>query len=151
MPRSSSRNPDKDPAATLGKHLRRVRMAAGFRTQDALAVRLNVSSDLVSKIETGWHVPTEDIFLAWLETCGVGEEGRILINDMWILARNNRGGFPEFFEKYVTAEEQATFLRLYCLVGTAEVMAGQLEHLLEVSQRHNVIVQVVLGRGASRG
>jgi hypothetical protein len=183
-------------------------LAAKFRTQDALAVRLNVSSDLVSKIETGWHVPTEDIFLTWLDICEVSEEARALITDMRTLASNARSGFPEFFEKYVTAEEVATFLRLWglllvpgplqtreyahaiflkggldedeaagrtelrlrrsarvsgpdpahvtaliyepvlhCLVGTAEVMAGQLEHLLETSQRRNVVIQVVPDTG----
>jgi transcriptional regulator with XRE-family HTH domain len=36
---------------------------------------------------------------------------------------------------------------LHRLVGTPEVMIGQLEHLLEVSQRRNVIVQVVPDTG----
>ena len=36
---------------------------------------------------------------------------------------------------------------LYCLVGTPEVMVGQLEDLLEVSRQPNVIIQVVRDTG----
>lgn len=36
---------------------------------------------------------------------------------------------------------------LYCRVGTPEIMAGQLEDLLEVSRRSNVVIQVVRENG----
>jgi hypothetical protein len=159
-------------------------------------------------METGKHVPTQDIFLALLDICAVSEEARVYLTDLWVLARAGRGGVREFFEKYATAEEKAAFLRLWGLllipgplqsrdyahamfleggldegevaeqtdlrvkrhakvdgpdaahvtaliyepvlsfqVGAPEVMIGQLERLLEVSARRNVVIQVVPAAG----
>jgi transcriptional regulator with XRE-family HTH domain len=100
----------------LAKHLRLIRQAAGFTTQAPLASRLGVSPDLISKMETGKHVPTQDIFLALLDVCGVSEEMRVLLTDLWVLARASSGGVREFFEKYATAEQKAAFLRLWGLL-----------------------------------
>jgi transcriptional regulator with XRE-family HTH domain len=168
------------------------------------AKRLGVSDDLISKIETGKHVPTQDIFLVWLDVCEVSEEARVFLTDFWVVARASKGGIREFFEKYAAAEEKAAFLRLWgllvmsgqlqtreyahamflkggldedeaveqtdlrmkrhakvdgpnaahvtaliyepvlhLLVGTPEIMVGQLEYLLELSNRRNVVLQVV--------
>jgi transcriptional regulator with XRE-family HTH domain len=206
---SSTPEPDSTPRGKLAKHLRLIRQAAGFATQAPLANRLGVSSDLISKMETGKHVPTQDIFLALLDICGVSEEARVYLTDLWVLARAGSGGVREFFEKYAIAEEKAAFLRLWGLllipgpvqtreyaqalfrkggldedeaaeqtelrvkrhakvdgpdaahitaliyefalhrqVGTPEVMAAQLERLLELSSRRNVIIQVVPDDGA---
>ena len=71
---SSTPEPDTTAKGKLAKHLRRIRQSAGFATMPPLARRLGVSPDLISKIETGKHVPTMDIFLAWLEACEVTEE-----------------------------------------------------------------------------
>jgi transcriptional regulator with XRE-family HTH domain len=206
---SSTPEPDSTPRGKLAKHLRLIRQAAGFATQAPLANRLGVSSDLISKMETGKHVPTQDIFLALLDICGVSEEARVYLTDLWVLARAGRGGVREFFEKYATAEEKAAFLRMWGLmlipgplqtreyaramflkggldeeeateqtelrvkrharvdgpdaahvtaliyefalhrqVGTPEVMAAQLERLLELSSRRNVVIQVVPDDGS---
>jgi transcriptional regulator with XRE-family HTH domain len=205
---SSTPEPDSTPRGKLAKHLRLIRQAAGFATQAPLANRLGVSSDLISKMETGKHVPTQDIFLALLDICAVSEEARVYLTDLWVLARAGRGGVREFFEKYATAEEKAAFLRMWGLllipgplqsrdyahamfleggldegevaeqtdlrvkrhakvdgpdaahvtaliyepvlsfqVGAPEVMIGQLERLLEVSARRNVVIQVVPAAG----
>src|SRR6185312_14840032 len=48
--------------------------------------------------------------------CGVSEEARVYLTDLWVLARAGRGGVREFFEKYATAEEKAAFLRLWGLL-----------------------------------
>jgi transcriptional regulator with XRE-family HTH domain len=178
----------------------------------SVAVRgLGVSADLISKIETGKHVPTMDIFLAWLEACEVTEESRLYLTEIWTLARG-AGGIREFFEKYAAAEEKATLLRMWgllvvpgplqtrdyahamfrkgrldddeateqtelrvrrhakvdgpdaahvtaliyapvldCLVGAPEIMIAQLQHVLELSQRHNVVIQVVPDTGYFAG
>jgi transcriptional regulator with XRE-family HTH domain len=206
---SSTPDPETTPRGKLAKHLRLIRQAAGFTTQPPFADRLGVSPDLVSKIETGKHAPTQDIFLTWLDLCQVGEETRGYITDFWILARASNGGIREFFEKYASAEEKAAFLRLWGLllvpgqlqtreyaealflagrmeadeaaeqtdlrikrqakvdgpnaahvtaliyesvlhrlVGTPEIMAAQLEHLLELSHRRNVVLQVVPDTGS---
>jgi transcriptional regulator with XRE-family HTH domain len=206
---SSTPEPETTPRGKLAKHLRLIRQAAGFTTQGSLATRLGVSSDLISKMETGKHVPTQDIFLALLDVCGVGEEVRVLLIDLWVLARASSGGIREFFEKYALAEEKAAFLRMWGLllipgplqireyahamflkggldeeeaaeqtelrvkrharvdgpdaahvtvliyelalhrqVGTPEIMAAQLAHLLDLSGRRNVLIQVVPDDGS---
>ncbi len=206
---SSTPEPETTPRGKLAKHLRLIRQAAGFTTQAPLATRLGVSSDLISKMETGKHVPTQDIFLALLDICGVSEEARVYLTDLWFLARASSGGVREFFEKYATAEAKAAFLRMWGLllipgplqtreyahamflrggldedeaveqtelrvkrhakvdgldaahvtaliselalhrmVGTPETMAAQLEHLMELSHRRNVVIQVVPDDGS---
>ena len=206
---SSTPDPETTARGKLAKHLRLIRQGAGFTTQLPFAGRMGVSSDLVSKIETGKHAPTQDIFLTWLDLCQVGEEARGYLTDIWALARASSGGIREFFEKYATAEEKAAFLRvwglllvpgqlqtreyaralflaggmdtdeaaeqtdlrikrqakvdgpspahvtaliyesvLHRLVGTPEMMAAQLEHLLELSHRRNVVLQVVPDTGS---
>jgi transcriptional regulator with XRE-family HTH domain len=208
----NSPDPDKTPAGKLAKHLRLIRQAAGFPTQGPFATRLGVSNDLISKIETGKHVPTRDIFHAWLDLCGVTEEARGYLTDIWILAREAHGSIPQFIEKYFQAAEKATFLRFWALLlvpgplqareyaeamydlpgmdkdqaaervairmerqsiidgpdapeiiavlheavlsfcmGSPEVMVAQLDHLLQMSQRPNVTIQAVRGRGAYWG
>src|SRR5258708_8405358 len=63
-----SRNPDprqnldpkKNPKALLGKHLRRLRLAAGFTTQSAAAARIDgYGEDSLQKAETGGQVPRD--------------------------------------------------------------------------------------------
>lgn len=208
---SSTPEPDTTAKGKLARHLRRIRQSAGFTTMPPLAKRLGVSADLISKIETGKHVPTMDIFLAWLEACEVTEEARLYLTEIWTLARG-AGGIREFFEKYAAAEEKATLLRMWgllvvpgplqtrdyahamflaggldkdeaaeqtelrvrrhakvdgsdaahvtaliygpvldFLVGTPDIMIGQLEHLLGLSQRHNVVIQVVPNTGYFSG
>jgi transcriptional regulator with XRE-family HTH domain len=208
MAPSPARTPETDPAAYLGQHLRRLRLMAGFAIQAALAVRLSVSNDYVSKAETGYLPPAEEVFLAWLDVCGASAEARVFLTGLWTVVRALSGGIPQFFAKYVTAEEKAAFLRLWGLllipgplqardyahamflaggldkdaaaeqvglrmkrqaildgpdpahvtaliyepvlsrlVGTPEIMIGQLGHLLEISHRRNVIIQVVPDTG----
>jgi transcriptional regulator with XRE-family HTH domain len=208
---SSTPEPDTTAKGKLAKHLRRIRQAAGFTTMPPLAKRLGVSADLISKIETGKHVPPMDVFLAWLEACEVTEEARLYLTEIWALARG-AGGIREFFEKYAIAEEKATLLRMWGLlvipgplqtreyahamfleggldetdaaeqtelrvkrhakidgsnaahitalifapaldfrVGTPKIMIAQLEHLLELSRRHNVVIQVVPDTGYFAG
>ncbi len=113
---SSTPESETTPRGKLAKHLRLIRQAAGFTTQGPVATRLGVSSDLISKMETGKHVPTQDIFLALLDICGVSEEARVYLTDLWVLARTSSGGIREFFEKYATAEEKAAFLRMWGLL-----------------------------------
>jgi transcriptional regulator with XRE-family HTH domain len=201
---SSTPDPETTPRGKLAKHLRLIRQAAGFTTMAPFAKRLGVSDDLISKIETGKHVPTRDIFLAWLDVCEVSEEARVFLTDFWVVARATSSGVREFFEKYFDAEQKAAFLRiwgllvvpgqlqtreyahamfltrgmdedeateqtdlrvrrhakvdgpdaahvtaliyesvLHRLVGTPEIMVGQLKRLLELSHRRNVVLQVV--------
>jgi transcriptional regulator with XRE-family HTH domain len=200
---SSSPEPETTARGKFAKHLRQLRLAAGFATQGPVAARLGCSPDLISKMETGKHVPPQDNFLALLDIYEVGEIARPFLTDLWYLARAS-GGIREFFEKYAAAEAKAAFLRLWGLllipgplqtreyahamflkggldeddaveqtelrvkrhakvdgseaahvtalifepvlhrrVGTPEIMAAQLEHLLDLSNRRNVVIQIV--------
>ncbi len=57
MPRPNSRDPELDLAAALGEELKRVRVAAKFATQDALARALGFAREAISKAETGAELP----------------------------------------------------------------------------------------------
>jgi transcriptional regulator with XRE-family HTH domain len=205
-------DPETTPRGKLGQYLRRLRQAAGHATQPPFASKLGVSPALISKIETGTHVPTQDIFQAWLDLCQVTEEARAYITDTWLIARASTSGIPEPIEIWVENERQATFLRLWGLlfmpaqlqtpdyaramflshgmdedeaaeqtgirmgrqaildgpepahvvavihelalrnlVGTPEIMAGQLTHVLGLSKKRNVHIQVVRDFGYFAG
>jgi transcriptional regulator with XRE-family HTH domain len=117
MAPSSSRDPDSDPSAHLGqRHLKRVRLAAGFVKQATLATRLNVSVDYISKAETGAMPPVRETLLAWLDACNVTGQERDFIYGLWIIARATHSGVPQFFEKYLKREAQAEYLLLWCPV-----------------------------------
>jgi transcriptional regulator with XRE-family HTH domain len=211
---------DKRPAYRLGQQLKRLRIAAGYTTQAALAARAGYGEDSISKVESGDRVPSEGLFPAWLDACAfhVADKAPVLtdgerqaLTEFWETLRES-GGIKEFFEKYATAEQKATLLRMWgillipgplqtrefahamflaggydedeaaeqtdlrmkrhakvdgpdaahvtaliyapvldYLVGTPEIMIAQIEHLLELSQRHNVVIQVVPDSGYFAG
>jgi Domain of unknown function (DUF5753) len=212
-----SRDSGDSPAVRLGRHLKRIRLAAGYTSQPALSARIGFVEDVIQKGETGKRVPSKEVFPAWIEACRTSIDGKrqILTDgeiqvlfDLWETARAGAGGVREFFEKYAAAEQKAAFLRfwglltvpgplqtpeyahamflaggldedeateqtelrmkrrsrvdgpnaahvtgliyepvLHRLVGTPEIMTGQLDHLLKVSHRRNVIIQVVPDTG----
>jgi hypothetical protein len=209
MPRPPIRDPRKDPRALLGRALKRLRVAAGYTTQAALAARLDGhGEDSVQKAETGYQLPTDDLILRWLDTCNCSELDRELIADLAEHAREAEPIIPHFAEPWLTVEPQAAIIHawaldvlpgqfqtydyayamfllhrvsedkaaakaaarvkragildgpdgtrmtavlyepiLHRLVGTPEIMVGQLEHLLATMDRPNVIIQVVRAAG----
>ncbi len=212
MPRPNSRDPEDDPAAFLGGQLKRVRLAANFTTQDALAKAMGFVREVVSKSETGERAPTDEVFAKWLDVCEVSDETREILAGLLTLARKADGPIPEWFERYLRAETDADFLRLWSfvavpgllqvreyahamytlagldddeaaaksaarlarqsalegpdpaqvtaiihesvlhrLVGTAAIMMTQLTYLPEISQRRNVLIQVVRDEGYFSG
>jgi transcriptional regulator with XRE-family HTH domain len=199
-------DPEADPWVVLGEQLRILREDAGFVTQAALGARINYGPDAISKVETGDRLPTDRMYPAWLEACGVTPREKRILEKQLTMARKAKGPIPQFFELYIQREKEATFLRLWGLllipgplqvyeyalamyvqggmdedhaaesatvrmdrqanlagpdaphltaliyefalhlqVGTPETMIRQLEHLLEMSQRHNAVIQVVRG------
>jgi len=210
--RPNSRDPEKDPAATLGQTLRRLREAAGITTCAAAGARIGYGEDTIRKAESGTQVPAEAPFLKMLKAYDVPELMRLTVIDMWKLARKAKGAIPEFIQKYFAAQEVATFLRFWALflvpgmlqveeyaqamydlpgmdkdkaaetvairierqsivegpdapqvlavvheavllhpIGSPEVMVKQINHLLEMSLRPNVTIQVAKGTGAYWG
>src|SRR5882762_3923893 len=113
MPRPNSRDPEDDPAALLGKQLRRGRLGAKFTTQDALAKAMGYVREVVSKSEAGGRAPTDEVFTKWLDVCHASDETREILTDLLKLARKADGPVPEWFEKYLAAEKEADFLRLW--------------------------------------
>jgi transcriptional regulator with XRE-family HTH domain len=206
MPRPKSRDPESDPIAALGEELERLRLAAGFSTQDALARKAGFGREAVTKVESGAEVPSENLYQKWLEVCEASEETRHFLDRMLADARRSKSTTPEFAKPWLRAERAAEFLLLWSprlvpgllqareytydmfarngyseaeatakteerlkrqsilegqdsvhvtvimhesvlelRVGSPATMVRQLEHLLEVSEFPNVIIQVVRG------
>jgi len=205
------------PAVRLGRHLKRIRLAAGYTSQPSLSARIGFVEDVVQKGETGKRVPSKEVFPGWIEACRMGIDGKrqvltdgeiLVMTDLWETARTAQGPIPVFIEKWFENEARASFLRLWglllvpgqlqtrdyarsmflsggldedeaaekadvrirrqsifdrpepahvtgvihelalhFLVGTPEIMNSQLTHLLEMSQRSNVVIQVVRDKG----
>jgi transcriptional regulator with XRE-family HTH domain len=205
MPRPKSGDPRRDPAVFFGEEFMRVRPAAGFPTQDALAAAMHVSRDVVTKAENGKQVVTDDTFRRWMDACRVSAEVCDYLTRALVLAREADGGVvPRWAEKWRAAERLADYLQifapvlapgqfqaeeyalelfleagmtpeqaaehvrlrlqrqeildgpnasrvtavldesgLYRVVGSPAVLLGQLNHLLELSKRPNIIIQIV--------
>lgn len=116
MPRRNSRDPESDPAAAFGEALGRLREAAGFATQEAVAARLNYGHDTISRWETGAVVPDETQVNRLLDEYGVTGVSRENTLTMWRLARKAKGPIREFFQKYFEEELEAAFLRVWGLL-----------------------------------
>jgi transcriptional regulator with XRE-family HTH domain len=104
------RDPETDPKAFLGDELRRARMAAGFSSQDALAVRLGYDRTVITKIESGDRAPTPEVLSAWCQACGLPEE---LFARLAVLARRANSPIPTWFEDWLKAEGEAESLRVW--------------------------------------
>ena len=123
MASSSSRIPEEGALVVeLGKHLRSLREAAGLVTQAALAARLNVSHHYVSKCETDKLVPSEKVFLAWLDACAASAEARRYISEIWVIASTLRGVIPQFARPWLEAEAEAAYLQLWSYIAVPGVL-----------------------------
>jgi hypothetical protein len=124
MPRPPIRDPRKDPRALLGRALKRLRVAAGYTTQAALAARLDGhGEDSVQKAETGYQLPTDDLILRWLDTCDASELDRELIADLAEHAREAEPIIPHFAEPWLEVEPEAAIIRAWAL----DVLPGLLQ------------------------
>jgi transcriptional regulator with XRE-family HTH domain len=113
MPRPNNRDPEVDLAAALGEELKRVRLTAGFATQDALARAGGYAREAISKAETGAELPSESLYEKWLEACTVSQETRHFLDRMLATARRARSATPEFAKPWLMAERLAEFLLLW--------------------------------------
>lgn len=97
------RDPDSHPAGFLGDELRRIRLAAGFASQDALAARLGFDRTVITKIESGDRPPTAEVLAAWCQACELTG-----IPPDWVvgMARRGNGPLPAWFQDWVTNGEQ---------------------------------------------
>lgn len=213
MPRPNGRDPQTDPATFLGLRLQRARIAAGFGSQEALAVALGFDRSTITKAENGGRPPTDDVFIKWCDACGVSDELREVLSGLLVVARRTDGPVPAWFRDYLEAEREALTLRiwqpliipgllqtpdyaralfvaagadadkaeemvgarmsrqsiferpkppsvsvvldesvLHRLIGSPQVMHDQLVHLVELSQRPYLMIQVLpAANGANAG
>ena len=94
----------------LGEELRRVRVAAGFRSQDQLACKLGFERTVITKIETGDRPPSADVAAALLTMFPDLGGGRFA--ELAEVARRANGKFPGWFERdWLPVEREATSLR----------------------------------------
>jgi len=125
-------DPDTDPAAFLGRELKRARQAAGFSSQDALSARLGFDRSVITKAENGDRPPSPDVLSAWCEATGLDSEhfGRL-----GVLARRAGRLVPEWFGEWLETEREA-----------------HLSHIVELLEQPNISVQVVPSQtGANAG
>ncbi len=107
---ANDRDPRSDLGAWLGEELRRVRVAAGFRSQDQLARRLGFERTVITKIETGDRPPSADVAAALLTMFPDLGGGRFA--ELAEVARRANGKFPGWFERdWLPVEREATSLR----------------------------------------
>jgi transcriptional regulator with XRE-family HTH domain len=106
----AKRDPETDPRAFLGAELQRVRLAAGFASQEALANRLGFDRSVIGKAETGERPPTAEVLSAWCTTCQADAE---LFARLGKLARSTDGPVPTWFEDWLRAEGEAHALRIW--------------------------------------
>ena len=108
-------DPKSSPKALLGKHLRRLRLAAGFTTQAAAAARIDgYGEDSLSKAETGAQIPTDDLYTRLLDLYGATDLDRVYLDDLLAQARQDKGSGLDWFEPWLKIEKLAQFLRIWC-------------------------------------
>lgn len=110
MGRTVTVNADKPGiGADLGAELRRRREAAGIGSQQELAGRLHCDRTLITKIETGKSVPTDDMVEAWAGECDFDPVPYL------VLARHARrpGIAPQWFESWLEIEPLAKLIRVW--------------------------------------
>jgi transcriptional regulator with XRE-family HTH domain len=129
----------------------RGRIAAGYTSQESLAIKLGFDRSVIGKAETGERPPTPEVLAAWCDLCGLDAE---MFARLATLARRADGPIPSWFESWLEAEREAHTLRLWSpvlvpgLLQTAEYaralfIATGLDE--ESAQEH---VTVRLGRQA---
>jgi transcriptional regulator with XRE-family HTH domain len=104
----AGRDPQTDPRGFLGDELTRARLAAGYKSQEALAAKLGFDRSVIGKAETGDRPPTPDVLAAWCDACQMDAE---LFERFAKLARRADGPVPAWFEAWLDAEREAQVLR----------------------------------------
>lgn len=111
--RRRGRMPHASVAAALGQQLKYARKAAQFPTQAALAASLKVDDTLIAKAESGSRAPTEPLYKAWMDECGIGGQLRSALDALWILARNADDPLSAQMAPWDETEAEAHTLRYW--------------------------------------
>ena len=109
-----------DPAVFLGAELTRLRVTAGYETQEEFArapagpgsrATMGLERSTISKVETGDRPPTPAILATWLRSCGAGLDD--LIKIACGMARVREQPIPPWFKDYFEAEGLAWLIRCW--------------------------------------
>jgi len=149
MPRPNHRDPDSDLSAGLGEELRLLRVAAGYPTQEALAKALSFGREQISKVETGYEVPSENLFWRWLDLCRASEEAQHYLERMLRQARKARVAPPAFARPWLDAEQRAEYLLLWSPVlvpGPLQVR----EYVYDMFRRNGYSEEEAAGKAEQR-
>jgi transcriptional regulator with XRE-family HTH domain len=106
---TNDRDPKSDLSVWLGEELRRVRIAAGFKSQDQLARKLGWERSVVAKAETGDRPPSADVADALLTLFPDLGGGRFA--ELAEVARKAQGVIPAWFADWVEIEKVAAVIR----------------------------------------
>jgi transcriptional regulator with XRE-family HTH domain len=110
MPADDSR--PRTPEGVFGAELRYYRERAGLSQTD-LAALVNVSHDVISKIETGDRPPAKEFPERLDAVLELGTRGGLTRLWGWLKGSARRRAYPGWFDRWPDAEEQATALRWY--------------------------------------
>jgi transcriptional regulator with XRE-family HTH domain len=113
-PRTQSRDPETDLGAFLGRQLKEIRIAAGYKSQDEFASLLSKDRSVVGKAESGEYPPTDAVLTDWLNLCGIEGRLRTVLFATAKFARMRDGGpVKVWFVGWVDAEGKAHTLRIW--------------------------------------
>jgi transcriptional regulator with XRE-family HTH domain len=106
---ANDREPRSDLGAWLGEELRRVRLAAGYKSQEALARRLGFERSVIAKAETGERPPSAEVADALVALFPEMAGGRFA--ELAAVARRSNGVVPSWFADWLDLEKVATVIR----------------------------------------
>jgi transcriptional regulator with XRE-family HTH domain len=149
MPRPNHRDPDSDLSAGLGEELRLLRVAAGYPTQDAFAKALTFGREQISKVETGYELPSENLFWRWLDLCQASDEARHYLARMLRQARKARVATPAFAKPWLEAEQQAEYLLLWGSVLIPGLLQVR-EYIYDMFRRNGYSEEEAAGKAEQR-
>lgn len=153
-PRTQSRSPETNISAFLGEQLKLVRIAAGYRSQDALAAALGTDRSVVTKAETGERPPNVNVLTAWLDTCALTDQLREVLEGLSKLARSREGPVKQWVAPWFETEAKAHTLRYWAPVivpGLVQTPAYARELFAAMGQdegKVNELVEIRMGRQA---
>jgi transcriptional regulator with XRE-family HTH domain len=142
------------PREYLAAELRASRVAAGFSSHEALAVRMGFDRTLITKAELPQQrVPSDDVLIKWAEHTDTSADRWLAMAEV---VRSATDGVPGWFEDWLRAEVEAYALRYWSPIIMTPIFhtAGYARALLLAAQTDtsdeaiDALVQAKLGRQA---
>jgi Domain of unknown function (DUF5753)/Helix-turn-helix domain len=152
-PRTQSRDPGADLGAFLGRQLREIRIAAGYKSQDDFAPALSRDRSVLGKAESGEYPPTESVLTDWLDLCGISGRLRDVLTGVARIARL-RNSTPLKTAPWFETEARAHTLRYWAPVivpGIAQTEAYARELFVAMGLDDAVVaefLEIRMGRQA---